>query len=276
MFTHRALTVNNYPHTKTTVIPASGAAQRCNACGNDGGVNQRGNMLFIILLAVALIGALSAAIMSSNNAETSNIDSENMAIKASEVQRYASELERAVLFIMQNGHSESDIRFSHADAHTDYDDLSADTDTTDQVFARDGGGATYRAPPSGINDGSAWEFYGGTHLPGVGSNRADLIAVLPNVTAQFCDKMNALNNQTGTPTDTGGAGASGPSPGDCLNIGTLGRFSASQQFYASANTVDETTFEQDPETSAARTALQACVTCQLDSQRHFYHVLMAR
>ena len=238
--------------------------------------DERGNVLFMILLAVILVGALSAAMMSGGE-EGGNIDDENLVIKASEVQRYVSELERAITFIAQNNISESDIRFSHPDAHADYGDLSADTDKTDQVFHKDGGGATYRAPPSGTNDGSAWEFYGGTHMPGVGSSEAELIAVLPNVTAAFCTKINEINNQASAPQDTGTDAASGADPGDCLHIGANGRFDAGQQFYSSnINTVDETTFAQDTAGTAARTALQACATCERDSARHFYHVLMVR
>lgn len=240
-------------------------------------------MLFIILIAIVLIGALSAA-MTSGGPENSNIDKENLAIRASEVQRYASELERAILFIHNNGFSESDFRFSHPDAHTDYGDLNADTNKADQVFHKSGGGAAYRAPPADINDGSPWEFYGGTHFPGVGSDRAELIAVLPHVTPQFCDKINALNNQTGTPADTGTTSAGGINPGSCLNIGAAGRFDNGQQFYATANTVNESSFEQDPVETAAYTALQACVVCSMDTnstngitdEYHFYHVLLAR
>ncbi|MCK5284149.1 MAG: hypothetical protein KAJ86_01035 [Alphaproteobacteria bacterium] len=247
--------------------------------------SEHGNMLFIIFIAIILVGALSAAIMSSSNSETSNIDRETLAIKASEVQRYASELERAILFIMSNGFSESDIRFAHPDAHADYGDLSADGDPTDQVFHRDGGGAAYREPPEDINDGSLWEFYAGTHLPGVGSNRAELIAVLPHVTQQFCEKINELNNQTTSPKDTGANPAAGADPGSCLNIGAVGRFDAGQQYYsATINTVDKTTFKQDQEASDAYTALQACVICSRDTNSangltdefHFYHVILAR
>lgn len=237
---------------------------------------ERGNILFMILIAVVLIGALSAAMMSGGE-ESGSVDKEDLVIKASEVQRYASELERAITFILQNGVSESDIRFSHPDAHADYDDLSADADKSDQVFHRDGGGAAYRAPPAGINDGSAWEFYGGTHLPSAGSNKPELIAVLPNVTVPFCEKINSLNNQPSNPLDLGVSGAAGNNPGTCLNIGTLGRFSASRQFYTSdINTVDETSFAQDTAGTAARTALQACVQCQFGKQYYFYHVLMVR
>ena len=236
---------------------------------------EKGNMLFIIFIAVVLIGLLTAAIQATNRPEGSNIDKETLVIRAAEVQRYASELERAVLFIMNNGKSESDIRFSHPDAPSQYGDLSADADPTDQVFDRTGGGATYRAPPEDVNDGSAWEFYAGTHLPGVGSDRAELIAVLPNVTQGFCDQINKMNGQT-TPVDTGASSAAGASPGDCLNVGNLGRFNDTRQYYSAPNTVDEASFAQDTVTAAPRTALQACVQCATDSKNHFYHVLLAR
>lgn len=238
---------------------------------------QSGNILFIILIAIVLIGALTAVIQFTSREGGNDISNEELIIRTSEVQRYASELERAVLFIMQNsGKSESDIRFSHPNAHSDYGDLSADTDKTDQVFHRDGGGANYRLPPEDINDGSAWEFYGGTHLPGVGSDKADLIAVLPNVSQAFCDRINDLNDQNGSPEDSGTGNPSGSDPGDCLYIGADGRFDSGTQFYSSPNTVDETGFAQDSTISAAKTALQACVTCERDSARHFYHVLLAR
>ena len=81
--------------------------------------SESGNVLVIILLAVVLIGLLTAAIQGSNNSESANIDNETLAIRASEVQRYASELERAVTYIMQDGKSESDLRFAHPDAHSD-------------------------------------------------------------------------------------------------------------------------------------------------------------
>ena len=232
--------------------------------------NERGNVLFMILIAVALIGLLSAAIMNGGNTDSANIDDESLLIKATEVQSYASELERGVTYIVgQNGKSESDIRFAHPDNNSEYGNLNLDPDPSDQVFHRDGGGASYRLPPSGVNDGSPWEFYGGTAIPGAGSNRAELVAVLPNVTQQFCTLINKVNGQTDTqPLDTGAGAASGGSPGECINIGTLGRFDDSQQFYTTVNTLDVNSFTQVP-------ALQACVQCS-GGAYHFYHVLLTR
>jgi hypothetical protein len=232
-------------------------------------------MLFMILMAIVLIGLLTAAISMTSRPEGTNIDKESLLIKTTEVQRYASELERAVLFILQeNGKSEVDIRFSHPQAHADYGDLTADADKTDQVFAREGGAASFRTPPEGIQVAPApWEFNGGTALPQVGSSKPDLVAVLPNVTQQFCERINNLNGQTSVqPMDTGGSAASGSSAGDCVSGGADVRFDAAQQFYdppsSTENTVNEASFTVAP-------ALQACVQCTLGGY-HFYHVLLAR
>lgn len=243
---------------------------------------ESGNILIMILIAIVLIGLLTAAIQSGSNTEGATIDREEVIIRTTEVQRYASELERAVNYIMQDGKSESDIRFAHPNfTHSDYGDLATDPDPSDQVFSASGGAAEFRDPPASINDGSEWEFYGGTHIPGMGTSRAELIAVLPNVTQQFCDYVNEINNQSGTPGDTGGSLASGNSAGNCLNMGADGRFGATYTFYetpttSAPNTVDETTFEQDPNTAAARPAPQACVVCAADGANHFYHVLLVR
>jgi len=238
--------------------------------------SEQGNILFMILLAVVLIGLLTAAIQSTNHSDGSNIDKETLSIRASEVRQYAAELERSVHFITESGKSESDVRFAHPEADASYGDLVADADKTDQVFSPDGGAASYKKPPAGINDASPWEFYAGTQIPGIGTAAADLVAVLPNVTQDFCNAVNTMNGQTGTPADTGGATASGANPGNCVALGAAGRFNDTQQFYTTVNTMDETTFAQDPNTSAARPAPQACVRCTVGGANHFYHVLLAR
>lgn len=233
---------------------------------------EKGNVLFIVLLAIALIGALTVAIQSGNNSETSNIDDETLAIRVSEVQRYASELERAVIFVTRNGISESDIRFAHPKANSDYGDLPADTTPENQVFHAEGGGAEFRSPPNGINNGSPWEFYGTTALPNVGSSAADLIAVLPNVTQSFCERVNAVNNQdSDQPEDTGNTATSTSNAGACLYGGTHGRFDNAVQFYSSPNTTDSSTFTKLP-------AKQACVQCvgMSGAPYHFYHVILSR
>lgn len=218
--------------------------------------SQAGNVLIIILIAIALIAALTAAIQGTSN--TANIDRESLILKRSELISFTSELERAIVYIQQNGISETDIRFSHPELHSDYGDLSADIDKTDQVFAREGGGAQYRVAPSGINDGSAWEFYGHTSLPETGSTRADLLAVLPNVTEGFCDIINDTVGYTQRPQDSG----------ICIHNAPTSRFNNSTQFQTSPNQVTTSTFSASP-------VKQGCVQCD-DDNLHFFYVLMTR
>lgn len=234
---------------------------------------QSGNVFFIILLAVALLGLLSAALMQGSDSGSSNIDDETLSIRASEFERTAGEIERAVTSLLQNGVSESDIRFSHADAPSQYADAGAAD--SEQVFHLSGGAATYRDPPDAISDDSPWEFFGGTHIPGVGTSKADLVAVLPNVTDQFCAKINAMNGQD-APQDTGGSIGSGASPGNCVYTGSDGRFGSARQFFDPPNTMSEASFAQDTNLSAAKPALEACVVCAADNNNYAYHVLLAR
>ena len=148
---------------------------------------EAGNILFMVLLAIVLIASLTAVISGTTGNNNSDIDNETLMIRASEVQRYASELERGIGYIMQNGVSEEDIRFSIPTNTTGpflYEELAADGDPSDQMFHPDGGAANYRDPPANIqtSTGGAWEFYGNTQVPQAGSDRAELLAVLPNVT----------------------------------------------------------------------------------------------
>ncbi len=220
--------------------------------------DENGNILIIILLAIALIAALTAALQGSGG-QNGNIDKETLLLRVSEVQRYGSELERGVHYIMQNNLSEVDLRFAHPDADSDYGDLDSDSDKSDQLFAREGGAARYRPAPAGINDGSAWEFYGNTALPDVGSDEAELVAVLPNVSAEFCTAMNRSIGFDGQPEDSS----------TCINSGASARFDDTTQFDSSPNTTEETTFSIKP-------AVQGCVRCTGSDTLHYYFVLMAR
>ncbi len=219
---------------------------------------QNGNVLLIILIAIALIAALIAAIQgtSSNNA---HIDRETLILHASQVRQYANEMERGIHFIFQNSISESDIRFSHPLAATAYGDLSADTDKSDQMFAREGGGVQYKNPPVGVNNGDAWEFYGQTALPSVGSDEAELVAVLPNVTEGFCSVVNKSLGYEGQPEDTS----------SCIKAANSKRFGDGEQFSSSPDEVEETSFSSLP-------AKEGCVQCTNDGNYHYFYTLISR
>lgn len=230
--------------------------------------SESGNVIFFILLGIVLIALVTAAIRSGGD-HGANIDRETLLLNVTQVREYASELERAVVFIMHDGFSEVDIRFAHPDSASipDYGDLAADATPENQVFHRNGGAARYRIPPPGILfvSGGLWEFYGYTRMPHVGTDRADLIAVLPNVTQAFCDEINRINGQTSVPQETGA---------DCIHDITK-RFGLANPIFD-----DTTTNELDYTSSSFTTmpAMQACVLCVPGppAELHFYHVLHAR
>jgi len=219
---------------------------------------ESGNILIMVLIAIVLIGLLTAALQQSGG-DGANIDPETLTIRVSEVQRTAAELERAVQYVMQNGPSETDLRFAiPTDNSTEYGDIT--TTPQWQIFHTSGGAATYRNPPAGIQTTpSPWEFYGTTAIPGAATAKPELIAVLPNVTQGFCERVNSANGQTDSQPEEDGAG--------CINGGATERFGTAFYDDASPNTLDAATFTKTP-------AMQACVECS--GVYHFYHVLNVR
>ncbi len=225
---------------------------------------EAGSIIFFVLLGILLLGLLTAALRNSG-IEGTSIDSETMTISVARMKDQANALERGVAFIIQNGASENDIRFSHANADPDYGTMG--TNQQFQVFSRAGGGVEYLPPPNGINDGTPWHFYGHTDAPQVGSNAADLIAVLPNINKQACTIINKQLNQTGTMLDDGGNALSA----GCVYGSASLRFSSSGTY---SDPVQNTMNEADASFSS-KPATSGCVTCD-DGSRHYFRVLLAR
>lgn len=230
---------------------------------NNHRVSERGSLLVYILLGIVLLGALAVALRNTGAGGSKDIDREDMVLKAGQVQRYGSELTSAVNDLIANGVSESDIRFADDDAPTEYGNVTVNPQN--QIFGKQGAKATYRTPPAGVNDGSPWEFFGTSRIPQVGSDKTELIAVLPNVTESFCKTMNAqlgfdLSTQ---PTDN----STGSSP-DCVMGSSSDRFTGTFKDVI-PNILDATTFSRLP-------ALQACVSCASGSTYNYYYVLLAR
>jgi hypothetical protein len=158
---------------------------------------QSGNILIYILGAIFLLGVLIMT-MKSSNTPGSNIDEETLMLRVSEIQDYGSELERAVSYVLRNGHSEVDIRFAHPNAPSAYGDIA--DDPTRQVFHRDGGGALYRDIPNGIQvTPTPWVFNSKNQVTNIGTtcgnpSCADILFIIPNVSSNFCNAVNTKNN----------------------------------------------------------------------------------
>jgi hypothetical protein len=224
---------------------------------------QSGNILFYILIAVVLIGALTVALRDTGGL-SSGVDREAMALKAIQAQRQAANVAAGVDFLIKNGVSESDIRFAHPNAPVAYGVVTATPQN--QVFSNQGGQASYPIPPKAVgSDGSDiphWIFTGDVNGLQSGSDRADLVAVLSGVSLEFCNAINAqIGYAPGTQPRTAGI--------DCIDISSAftGSFEDTTPI-----TMLLSSFSRVP-------ALQACVACNpgpFTTSYHYYHVLLAR
>ncbi len=224
-----------------------------------------GNVIFYVLLGIVLVGMLTVAIRNTGSTGREDIESEDLLLKAGEVQRHAAETARAVAYILQDGASEADIRFAPPDDNsTQYGDIVNTPNR--QVFGTSGGRATYRAPPANVQATAAnWEFFATTAIPQIGSDKAELVAVLPDVTEAFCKTINAQLgfDKTTQPTDI----VNGTTP-DCVMGAITDRFDGTYDD-SGPNEMDDTTFSRLP-------SAQACVYCASDSTYNYFYVLLSR
>ncbi len=219
---------------------------------------QSGNILIYILGAIFLLGLLIIIVRGSST-PGGGINEETLVLKVAEVQQYGAELENAVSFILQKGISEEDIRFAHPDADPAYGVITDNPER--QVFSKLGGGATYRAPPTNIQDVvTSWNFNGSSSVRSVGNDGApEIVAWLPYVTKEFCF---AINEAVGVQNN----GDDPPRDNNSINITRHydGRFDIA---IASVNS------------SAFATKLQGCMEGDVLPPRdtyHYYRVLLAR
>lgn len=224
---------------------------------------ERGNVFLMVFLGIVLVAALTVAIRGFDSGRD-DVTQEDLTIKAAEAARYGAELENAVRFVIENGASEAEMRFSPpSNPPAEYGAIA--TTPAFQIFSHQGGNAEYRFPPAGVTTASSsgiWEFFGTTAIPDVGSDEAELVAVIPHVTAGFCAAVNRAVGLIGQPDDS----VTGTTP-DCVAGGSSDRFGSGHTFNTSPNVMDKASFSHTP-------ATQGCVTC--GAAYHYYYVLLAR
>ena len=162
--------------------------------------SESGNVLFLILIAVALFAALSVATTSSNRSGTGNSDDEVSLIDSSEIVQFANALENAITYLRVSRRCLAEnISFEGAPfdgSDTDYINPSAPPDFSCHVFHPKGGRVTKIIPPKGSNDGRAWAYIEATVL-GIGADQTtcgascnELVIVLGGLKQNTCKKLN--------------------------------------------------------------------------------------
>lgn len=168
--------------------------------------NEQGNALFLILIAVALFAALSYAVTQSGRGG-GGVDREQALISASQITQYGAGLRTTVTRMVITGSGATELEFD-----------SDGTDSANEVFHADGGGAVDQAPPTSAGTATTYTYMPtdgsvGHHITGVGTDTAvsgqDVIVGVDGLSLAVCRAINTGLGLAATPTVEGTAVAMG-------------------------------------------------------------------
>ena len=241
--------------------------------------NSRGNVLFIILIGIALLAALTWAATRSGRGNAS-ISREYAMIYATEIIKYAQSVEEATHRIMYGGTEVGHISFENSSV-TGYDHSPVEP-ATNQVFHSSGGGLGYLVPKTSWLDStfSAKPLYGEWYFPAkicvdnVGTGTAtcesdatsneELLVVLPFINHDICTAINdklGVTNPSNEPPALSGCGWTVATPEKF--VGTL----------SDGKDIDAAQLDGK---LAGCFAVTACATFAPPTSYHFFHVINAR
>ena len=239
--------------------------------------SQSGNVLIYILIAVALLAALSYAIAQSGRGNVGNVNKEQSRLYAIEILKYGGVIRQAVSQIRLRGYQDIEISLEN-NIVDDYENTNC-SDSECEIFNVNGGGVHYLAPKSvWLDNAQSSEFdYGTLYFHGeasvveVGLNRDDLIMFIPYIKKSICM---ALNEQLGivpsgrdVPLETNGPFA--------VNVKFVGDFGVALDRKVSGDgTVgdDQVLYGK----MAGCTEASGTASTPLAGTYHYYQVLLAR
>ena len=162
---------------------------------------ERGNVLFLILIAVALFAALSYAVTSSTRGGGGNASEETSLVQSSAVTQYPSAVRTALIRMIVNGVDSADLLFDSPE-NSFGDEINTTQLERRAVFHPRGGGASKGTAPADIMESGnqgIWLFSSDYQIVGIGTDDTtatspnpanDIIAFLPGVTNALCTKVN--------------------------------------------------------------------------------------
>jgi type II secretory pathway pseudopilin PulG len=244
-----------------------------------------GNVLVFILIAIALLGALSMTFMRSQQGTSDTASYERTSIKVSQMMKYAASLENAVKLLRSRGCSENELSFWHdsdgnstEDGSDDYYNAGAPSDHSCHIFEPEGAGLTWQTPDSSWLDSSEsgglyygeWTFQNRTCIPDVGTgdnncwsapSSMDLIAVLSWIDLDVCLQ---INRRAGMPNN-------GSEPYGEAGAALMGTF-----FKGSFSQTGHNLQSSGGDFAGVKTACFKGAGADPAGGYHFYHVLLAR
>ncbi len=152
--------------------------------------SEKGNVLFLILIAVALFAALSYVVTQSTRSGGGSTEREKNILGSAQMTQYPTALRTALIRMVLGGMAVENVKFN---APTQFSTITASM----LVFHPQGGGATYQSAPSELSATGAnqltWYYNANFDVPSVGidgSGGNDIVAFLPGVSNGVCKQVN--------------------------------------------------------------------------------------
>lgn len=174
---------------------------------------ERGNALWLILVTIALLAALTLTISSLSDSTEQSGNVERARIQASAIMRHTAGVREAIERLRVAGTGEAQMSF---DVSYLSSSLYANPNCTGSdclIYGSAGGGISYEVPDTDWLESSAsgntrygeWEYSGANAVPAVGTARPELLAYLSYLREDLCTQIDSmLNVAGGIPTDGDG------------------------------------------------------------------------
>lgn len=209
--------------------------------------NESGNVLFLILIAVALFAALSYAVTSSSRSGGGDANNETNLISSATITQYPASVRTAILRMQVSGGV--DIANLQFNPPSDFDNCT--NSNTRCVFHPSGGGATYVTAPADVMDSNSpgtWTFNGDFEIENIGITTSgsaagnEIIAFLPDIKEGVCSRINTELGISGIPNSSGDvAGADATTEGYLRIMDNATGFATTNDISFGTNGADEFT-----------------------------------
>jgi hypothetical protein len=141
--------------------------------------NQQGNILFLILIAVALFAALSYVVTSRNRSGGGNSSKEKAGMLASDFMNYGVQMRTGIQRMMiNNGCAAEEINYSHSYFGTYFDNPNAPPDESCNIFSPRGGDVPFRLIEVSPGFQAVPQLVGNLRVEGLGSDEPELALIL--------------------------------------------------------------------------------------------------
>ncbi len=168
--------------------------------------------MFYILIAVALIAALSYAVSNGMRGGGDNLSSERGKLLATELVEYTNILGNAASQLKLRGCADTEISFENPISATDYTNAGAPSDNSCHIFSVAGAGVQFQDAPEGAsNAAESITFTASMEVDTVGmtcagASCADLLVLYQDLSSAACIAINDLlgveNPSDVPPTDS--------------------------------------------------------------------------